>query len=223
MFNCLCSLNLASLGWGLLISQGRAMLESQETPGSWSDLTFPPSGINSKQPLSYISKPLSLTRSSLKSSLKNQFQVRHLLRANPGAKPVGGGENLMILSKSAKIVESMTVTIYISRDSLVVICIPTLQIDCGYDRGLMGRYLTIQSTERWIWLKSGFSFAQDSVDEWEVLSLNNIYVLNKKSLGCKMEIAIIFTWRYQVSNSLELAEVEVHGWGRVCGDEDPDF
>ena len=22
------------------------------------------------------------------------------------------------------------------------------QIDCGYDRGLMGRYLTIQSTER---------------------------------------------------------------------------
>ena len=38
-----------------------------------------------------------------------------------------------------------------------------------------------------------------------------------------MEIAIIFTWRYQVSNSLELAEVEVHGWGRVCGDEDPDF
>ena len=61
------------------------------------------------------------------------------------------------------------------------------------------------------------------MDEWEVLSLNNIYVLNKKSLGCKMEIAIIFTWRYQVSNSLELAEVEVHGWGRVCGDEDPDF
>ena len=73
----------------------------------------------------------------------------------------------------------MTVTIYISTDSLVVICIPTLQIDCGYDRGLMGRYLTIQSTERWIWLKSGFSFAQDSVDEWEDLSLNKIYLLNK--------------------------------------------
>ena len=27
--------------------------------------------------------------------------------------------------------------------------------------------------------------------------------------------------RYQVNNALELAEVEVHGWGRVCGTEDP--
>jgi len=51
-----------------------------------------------------------------------------------------------------------------------------VEIDCGYDRGLMGRYLTIQSTER-----------------------------------------------YQVDNALELAEVEVHGWGRVCGDEDPSY
>ena len=178
MFNCLCSHNLASLhftGWGLLISQGRAMLESQETPGSWSDLTFPAPGINSKQPLSYISKPLSLTWSSFRSSLKKQFQVWHLLRANPGAKPVVWGENLMILSKSSKIVESVTVTVIY----MVVICIHTLQIDCGYDRGLMGRYLTIQSTERWIWLKSGFSFAQDWVNKYEDLTLNKIYVLNK--------------------------------------------
>jgi len=51
-----------------------------------------------------------------------------------------------------------------------------VEIDCGYDRGLMGRYLTIQSTER-----------------------------------------------YQVNNALELAEVEVHGWGRVCGTEDPTY
>ena len=29
--------------------------------------------------------------------------------------------------------------------------------------------------------------------------------------------------RYQVDNALELAEVEVHGWGRVCGDEDPSY
>merc|ERR1711972_665271 len=35
-----------------------------------------------------------------------------------------------------------------------------VEIDCGYDRGLMGRYLTIQSTERyqvdnhWSWQRS---------------------------------------------------------------------
>ena len=77
-------------------------------------------------------------------SLSLYLSLFFLLRANPGAKAVVGGENLMILSKSSKIVESVTVTVIY----MVVICIPTLQIDCGYDRGLMGRYLTIQSTER---------------------------------------------------------------------------
>jgi hypothetical protein len=29
--------------------------------------------------------------------------------------------------------------------------------------------------------------------------------------------------RFQASNAMELAEVEVHGWARVCGTEDPDY
>lgn len=51
-----------------------------------------------------------------------------------------------------------------------------VEVDCGYTWGLMGRYLTLQHTER-----------------------------------------------YKETEALQLKEVEVHGWGRVCGTEDPDF
>ena len=104
-------------------------------------------------------------------SLTNPHQVWHLLWANFGSKPMGGGDHFPIWFSphlKSKILTSVVLTginSWISLNPPTVNChlsnrtkISTnsgnlcilRQIDCGYDRGLMGRYLTIQSTERWI-------------------------------------------------------------------------
>ena len=48
------------------------------------------------------------------------------------------------------------------------------EVDCGYSKGMLGKYITLQMTERFL-----------------------------------------------VNNPLEITMLEVYGWGRVCGTQDP--
>ena len=102
--------------------------------------TFQPCNFQSQYPQSHCAI---FPVSALLRSLTNPHQVWHLLRANFGGKPMGGGDHFQIWN--LPILTSVALTGVNSGN----LWIP-LQIDCGYDRGLMGRYLTIQSTERWI-------------------------------------------------------------------------
>lgn len=49
-----------------------------------------------------------------------------------------------------------------------------VEVDCGYTKGMLGQYITLQMTER-----------------------------------------------YELTNALEITMLEVYGWGRVCGTDDP--
>ena len=49
-----------------------------------------------------------------------------------------------------------------------------VEVDCGYTKGMLGQFITLQMTER-----------------------------------------------FMVNNPLEITMVEVYGWGRVCGTENP--